>query len=50
MQITKLEFLGKGVFKVEIEGVILKIDDETVYRENLKTGVELSENQFEKAR
>lgn len=48
MQITSLEFLGKNTFKVEIEGVVLKIDDETVYREKLKTDDEVSPEKFEK--
>ena len=48
MQITSLEFLGKNTFKVEVEGVVLKIDDETVYREKLKTGDEVSPEKFEK--
>lgn len=48
MEITKVEFLGKGVFKVEIEGVVLKLDDETVYKEGLKTGLEISSDTFAK--
>ena len=48
MQITRLEFLGKNIFRVEIEGVNLKIDDETVYKEKLKAGDEISAEKFEK--
>ena len=48
MQITKLEFLGRNTFKVEIEGVNLRLDDETVYKEKLKTGDEVSAEKFEK--
>lgn len=48
MQVTKLEFLGRNTFKVEIEGVNLRLDDETVYKEKLKAGDEVSAEKFEK--
>lgn len=48
MEITKLEFLGNGIFKADVEGVSLRLDDATVYREGIRTGTEISAETFEK--